>query len=529
MSELGFSGLSATVKEKEVVLDHGGTFSLSLSVEELTSGVFLVVDIYELDNPVHPDGHIGWWRYDINQLAHHPQGKLYRDETGKVRPAIDGVTPIDEWRNECLIDTRRMELLVVLRSSITNAILSVDRVPVMQSDQDLEKFRSGFDRNYRTPRYAPPHYVLPSHRNVHIVSSNVFQRDAVGNLCLGLYRMLRQHQIAVQLFSENFDLVMNDVVNRRELLASRVRPDDIIIYFFSTYDGSLDKLAEMECHCKIGYFHGITPPKLLQVFDPELSAQCAKAIQQIPLLAKFDRLATNSRANAAVLRASLASDSCRTPLEIDVIPPKLVSEEESRFLHPTKITAGQGPTKLLYVGRIKSHKRIEDILYLLSAYRKLEPSAQCIIVGLSDNPAYRDYLSWVQTSQLNLPEDAVVWLGSISEDELAKVYEAATVYVSMSEHEGFCLPLLEAMMRNVFVFAYDQPAVRETAGLAGVLFGNKSFEDLARQLHFMLSDPEIQERILEAQRRRAGDIVSTMDGRGFLELLTITKEARISA
>jgi glycosyltransferase involved in cell wall biosynthesis len=99
----------------------------------------------------------------------------------------------------------------------------------------------------------------------------------------------------------------------------------------------------------------------------------------------------------------------------------------------------------------------------------------------------------------------------------------------MSEHEGFCLPLLEAMMRNVFVFAYDQPAVRETAGLAGVLFGNKSFEDLARQLHFMLSDPEIQERILEAQRRRAGDIISTMDGRGFLELLAITKEARISA
>jgi glycosyltransferase involved in cell wall biosynthesis len=510
--------LSASINENEVVLDRGGTFSLNLPADKVASNVFLVLDIYDLDRPVHPEGHIGWWRYDIGKLPLNPTGELSRDEGGNVRPVIDGAPAVDEWRNQTKIDALRMELLIVLRSAITNAILSVDRVPVVQSDQDLLTFRSGFDRNYQSPRYGPQHYIVPANRRVHIVSRNIFQRDAVGNLCLGLYRMLRQNRVAAHLFGENFDLAMNDIVSRRETLASRVNPDDIVFYFFSIYDGGLDELADMNCSIKIAYFHGVTPPNLLQVFHPELSAQCAKAIRQIPLLAKFDRLATNSRASADVLRGIFKESNDHTlPEEIRIVPPKLVGRDEPRSTYSTRVKAK--PTRLLYVGRIISHKRIEDILHLLSEYRKFEPSAQCTIAGVSDSFAYRDYLRWVQIEQLNLPGDAVAWPGSVSEGKLDEVYNESTVYVSMSEHEGFCLPILEAMMRNVLVFAYDQPAIRETAGLAGVIFGNKSFGDLARQLYDLISSQEVYEQILETQRRRADEIIDKMDGRRFFELL----------
>jgi glycosyltransferase involved in cell wall biosynthesis len=91
----------------------------------------------------------------------------------------------------------------------------------------------------------------------------------------------------------------------------------------------------------------------------------------------------------------------------------------------------------------------------------------------------------------------------------------------MSEHEGFCVPLVEAMARDVLVFAYDQPAVRETAGMAGVLFNDKSFENLAKQLRVLLDSPETCRKILQAQRQRAGEFLSGMDGRGFLELLAM--------
>ena len=144
-----------------------------------------------------------------------------------------------------------------------------------------------------------------------------------------------------------------------------------------------------------------------------------------------------------------------------------------------------------------------------------------MIVGRSDSAAYRDYLRWVQVEQLNLAEDAVVWFGSVSDSQLDSLYSAAAVYVSMSEHEGFCLPLLEAMMRKVPVFAYDQPAVRETMGMAGVVFGDKSFEHLAKRLHLLLSSPQMCKAIVEAQTRRAAELVESMDGRGFLDLLDV--------
>jgi glycosyltransferase involved in cell wall biosynthesis len=511
----------ATVDEKEIVLDRGGRFSLNLPAAKEAPDVFLVLDIYNLDQPEHPKGHLGWWRYELAQLPRRVAGNLFREPDGSLQPAIDGAAPVDAWRNPVLIDVPRMELLVVLRSAITNAILSIDRVPVTRSEHDLETFRSGFDRNYQSPRYAPQHYLMPPDRQVHIVSKHIYQRDAVGDLCLALYRMLRQQHVATHLFADSFDLAMNDLMVDRESLSSRVGPDDVVIYFFSTYDDDLDEIVKLQCASKIAYFHGITPPNLLQVFDPELSAVCARATAQIALLWQFDCLVTNSGANAAQLREAAENDHLRS-MQIEIIPPKIFPERELELRH---FGPKPSPATFLYVGRVISHKRIEDILHLLARYRLLDPSARCKIVGLADNFAYRDYLRWVQTEKLNLPEDAVIWVGSVSEHDLAEIYNEATVYLSMSEHEGFCLPLLEAMMHDVLVFAYDRPAVREVVGGAGVLFADKSFDTLASQLHLILESPETCRSILDAQRMRATDYLRKMDGRSFLELIAKTDQS----
>jgi glycosyltransferase involved in cell wall biosynthesis len=503
----------ATLDERHIVLDRGGRFSLSLPAAKEAADVFLVLDLYNLDRPAHPKGHLGWWRYEFGKLPGRAGGNLLLEPDGTLRPVIDGAVPFDEWRNPVWIDIPRLELLIVLRSAITNAILSIDRVPVTRSEDDLEAFRAGFDRNYRSPRYASQHYLMPSNRQVYIVANQIHQRDAAGNLCLALYRMLRQQQVAAHLVADAFDMVFNDLIVRRETLASRVRPNDVVIFFFSTYDDELDEIVKLQCASKVAYFHGVIPPKLLQVFDPELSALCAKALGQIALLWQFDSLVTNSGANAALLRD--VANNVRIG-EIRVIPPKIVPSEEL-------VLRDRGPkpsrTTFLYVGRVKSHKRIEDILHLLAEYRLLDPSARCKIVGLADNPAYSDYLRWVQATKLNLPEDAVVWFGSVNERELAEIYNEATVYLSMSEHEGFGLPLLEAMMHDLLVFAYDQPAVREIVEYAGVLFTDKSFDTLAGQLHLILESPETCRSILEAQRTRAAEYLRKMDGRSFLELI----------
>jgi glycosyltransferase involved in cell wall biosynthesis len=513
----GKAAFSASIDDKEVVLDRGGSFSMKLPQER--ANAFLVLDMYDLDKPVHPEGHIGWWRFQIGQLPERVNGSLSRGENGEIAPHLDGVIASDQWHNPARLDSPRMELLVVMRSSITNAILSIDRVPVLQSDEDLEIFRSRSDRAFRQKRYLSHGDVPLSCKTVHIVSKSIFQRDAVGNLCLALYVMLEQHGISVRLFADDFDFAMNDIVYRRHAMASEVGPEDTILYFFSVHDDALEDIVELKCKRRIAYYHGITPPELLRVFDPELSAQCTKAIRQLPLLARFDQVATNSRATAADLRDALEKSGESLPGEIAVIPPKILGERELRA--PEADRAAKAPLRpnFLYVGRIKSHKRIEDFLHLVAQYRTLDPLVRCTIVGAADTPAYADYLNWVQTRQLNLPEEAVTWLGSISEEELAHAYQEATVYITMSEHEGFCLPVLEAMMHNVPVFAYDLPAIREIMGTSGVIFADKSFAELARRLHGSIASTDACSEILATQRERAAELTRKMDGRGFLELL----------
>jgi glycosyltransferase involved in cell wall biosynthesis len=519
------AGAVVAFNEIEVVLDRGGRFSVRLPAVAIRSDASFIIDIYDLDRPVHPEGHIGWWRFDLEQLPDNLAGRLVRDPDGGVRPEIEGAMPLDEWRNDSLRLATRMEILGVLRSKITNAILSVDRIPVACSERDLAEFRSGFDRDYRSPRYAPPHVLLPADSRIHIVATDVFQRDAVGELCLALYRMLRQHGVPVSLFADHFDLSMNDIIERRDALARHVGRGDIVLYFFSIYDPNLPHLAELSCRRKIAYFHGVTAPELLQVFDPELSAACRKAVAQIPLLASFDLVASNSLANAERLQAHLSAAPGRAAADIVVIPPKIVSEVEARTddgLGPEiAMVASPLPstTRFLHVGRIKSHKRIEDLLHLLAAYRRLDPEATCIVVGRADSQAYRDYLRWVQSEQLGLPDDAVRWLGNIPEQDLDQVYRGATVYVSMSEDEGFCLPLVEAMARNLLVVAYDLPAVRETLGSAGLVFCEKDFEHLSWQIHALLKSRDIHQAILTRQRERACELLREMDGRKLLQLL----------
>ena len=521
--------ISARAVEKEIVLDRGGSFSIRLPDAGAVENAFLVIDLYALDKPVHPEGHFGWWRYEIGDAPARLTGLLSRDRDGRLTPEIDGAIAVDEWCNPTVPDVRRMELLVVLRSSITNAILSKDRVPVFLTAEESDEFRSLAVRDHLTPRYRHFAPAVPAGRTVHIISKSMFERDAVGNLCFGLYKLLMQAGTQVRLFADDFDLALNDLITRRELLADSIRKEDVVIYFFSTFDEEIEYIAELACSCRVAYYHGITPPQLLQVFDPEVAAQSAKAIRQVPLLARFDRLAANSRASADELVVAFAKSGLPAWDEIAVIPPKILSEVELRGPEAGRKSKVDGTPNLLFVGRVKSHKRIEDLLTLVAELRRLDPDVRCTIVGAADTPAYSDYLNWMQTKQLELPEDAVSWLGTVSDEALARAYSDATVYVSMSEHEGFGLPILEAMMHDVPVFCFGSPSIRELLGSSGAIFAEKSFPSLASRLHDLINSPARLAEQLSSQRERVSQLIGEMDGAGFLQLLAETGEPGTSS
>jgi glycosyltransferase involved in cell wall biosynthesis len=511
------STCSVMFEQDDVVDDAGWNFALRIQGDVCQADVFLTIDIYDLDNPVHPDGHIGWWRFPVEELGERPVGRLNMREN-RIDITVAGVPSEDCWINDLPIFSGRRVINAVLRAKSDNSLISLDRIPAFANSRDHCEFRAGFSRDWQFPRFATPHFAPTPGTTVLIVSQSIRLHDAVGNLCLDLFRMLRQNGFAVRMYAEDFGLEFNDIVRPVQRLFSDAAQDDCLLYFYSIFDSHLEDILGLSVGRKIAYFHGITPPKLLEAFDPELSVLCERALGQLSELQRFDVLAANSNVTARDLVQSFGRGGWREE-EVKVIVPRLMTKRAAQNRRVRAV--GSSHARFLYVGRLKPHKRVERVLELFGAYREICRESECWIVGSHADPAYRAHLDWVEKSQLAIPPGRVHWLGQVSDDELQGIYRRASVYVNMSEHEGFCLPVLEAMLADLPVVSYPQPAVRNLLGGSGIAFFDNDFASMARDLRMLLDDRDQLADIVARQRERAAIVTREADGTAFWRLLEL--------
>jgi glycosyltransferase involved in cell wall biosynthesis len=114
---------------------------------------------------------------------------------------------------------------------------------------------------------------------------------------------------------------------------------------------------------------------------------------------------------------------------------------------------------------------------------------------------YRDALTTF-AERWGLRTSELIFTGHLPWDELLACYDMADVFISMSEHEGFCVPLVESMLLEVPVVAYAAGAVPDTLGEAGVLFYEKNLEEMAEMAHRLGTDQAMREAVVEAQNLR---------------------------
>jgi glycosyltransferase involved in cell wall biosynthesis len=170
----------------------------------------------------------------------------------------------------------------------------------------------------------------------------------------------------------------------------------------------------------------------------------------------------------------------------------------------------------LFVGKLLPHKAAHDLIKALAAYRRAyDPGAHLTLVGGQPVASYRAALDGFVAS-LGL-SDAVEFAGGVSEEALAGYYATADVFVCLSDHEGFCFPLLEAMRSGVPVVAFDAGAVAETLGAAGVLVEHKSPAQVAGAVHRVLEDGALRERLVAAGQRRLAHFALERTARLFVE------------
>jgi L-malate glycosyltransferase len=348
-------------------------------------------------------------------------------------------------------------------------------------------------------------------RRVHQLMAALSYGDAVSNDALALQGHLRAAGFDSEIYAEHAHPRMAGRCRRLWEYARVSSPDTVCLFHFAIGSGA-GRLAFQSKDRLVTRYHNITPPEYFAQFLPHLARQCHQGRLELRAFAERSALGLGvSKFNRRELEAAGYRRTGVVPISLDL---------EAFAAGPASAVIqrvfGDGRTNVLFVGRIIPNKRIEDLIRAFAFYqRTFDPSSRLLLVG--DHWGYEPYHLFLEAAARELGAHDVVFTGQAEDDELRAYYKVGTVYASLSEHEGFCVPLLEAMAFGLPVMAYDAGAVAETLDGAGVLLKDKRPDEIAGLLRRIVRDPAVRTKILAGQQRRLEAVRATDVGARLLD------------
>jgi glycosyltransferase involved in cell wall biosynthesis len=265
--------------------------------------------------------------------------------------------------------------------------------------------------------------------------------------------------------------------------------DELLILHYSGYATGIERVLAGSARTLI-VSHNITPPEYFWSSDPVEAVRCQLARAQLAELARrAGALAGVSEFNAAELEEMSGRPAAVIPVLFD-----------RRRLGPAA-SGGANPTPtVLFVGRLVPHKRQDLVIRAFARWRSSAPGARLVLVGTPLSP---DYAASLASLADELAPGAVTLASGLAPDALWDLYRSAGAFLCLSEHEGFCIPLLEAFHFGVPVIARGAGAVPEVVGDAGVLVdGEDGTATVAALLAIVLADGELRGELKRRGQRR---------------------------
>ncbi len=327
---------------------------------------------------------------------------------------------------------------------------------------------------------------------VHQVLATLGYGDAIGHEVLGIQRVLRAAGYASDIFVETADPRLIDMTRDYRELVEASAPDNVLIHHFSI-GSRASRVAYALPDKMVLVYHNITPPEFFIGVHPLLVQLCFMGRRELSAYRDRCVLALgDSRFNSDEL------DALGFP-RTDVLP-VVPSFDHLAGTPDTRLAAGfdDGWTNILFVGRMIPNKRIDDLIRTFHAYKtQFNPRSRLLLVG--SYGGFDLYFAMLQQLVATLRVPDVFFMGHVSNEELTAWYDVADVFLCASEHEGFCVPLIEAFHKRVPVVAYAATAVPSTMDGGGVLYTDKSPLHVAQILHAIVDDDELAERVLASQ------------------------------
>jgi L-malate glycosyltransferase len=323
--------------------------------------------------------------------------------------------------------------------------------------------------------------------------------DAIGDSARRVRDMIRARGDESEIYALTIDDDLRQEV--RPFTDAAARRGHVTIFHFALPSPMTEAFARLS-GARVLQYHNITPASFFAQYAPGLFRLAALGRQELgTLVGRVDLALGDSEFNRQELEAMGFSPTGVLPIAVNT---ERITQAPRR--PALEKILGDGLMNILFVGRIVPNKRIEDHIKLAEVYKRYVDSYyRFIFVGRYDGvPAYYAQVRALIAEFRMLP-DRFWFTGPVPDEDLGAFYRWADAYVSLSEHEGFCVPLVEAMAADVPVLAYAAGAVPETLGGAGMLFAPKDLEVAAEMLSMLVYDRPVREQILAGQRRRLLD------------------------
>ena len=324
--------------------------------------------------------------------------------------------------------------------------------------------------------------------------------DAIGDSARRVRALLREmgHQSDLYAMTMDDDL-RGDVIPWTDAGARR---GDLTIFHFALVSPMTAEFAKLSSG-RVLQYHNVTPAHFFAGYAPEIFRLARLGREDLQTLVGHTDIALgDSEYNRQELETLGFTNTGVFPIAVDTSritdAPRRPALEE--------VLNEEGWTNFLFVGRIVPNKKIEDHIKLAEHYKRyVDEQYRFVFVGKTDaTPRYYAAIRAL-LERYRMPEGRFIFTGPVPDQDLATYYRTASVYISLSEHEGFCVPLLEAMAADVPVLAYSSTAVPDTLGGAGVQFAPKDLEYAAELLGELAYNDDLRTQVIARQRARLAD------------------------
>src|SRR5689334_1465463 len=355
---------------------------------------------------------------------------------------------------------------------------------------------------------------------VAILSPSLTTADAVGNDALRMFDVLTRNGHDVRLFCESHSLSHDAVFDVARIERFLKSPADVLIYHHSRgWEPGLELMRSLKCRRVIRY-HNVTPAQFFVGFSQTDQELCERGRQELTeLIALSCDLYLSASDFSRRELIDMGADASRS----FVVPPfhhidrlsKITADQETVTRYSGDIT------NILSVGRIVPHKSVHHLVEVFAHYHYNCNKASRLIIAGKGGEGLSSYSKFLHRAVQKLGlTGAVTFTGGISDEVLKAFYLVADAFVTVSEHEGFCVPLVEAMAMKLPITAYASTAIPETLGDAGIVWADRNPLLIAESIDRFVRDSVVSNALgLRGQRRYESNFTNEKIEHTFLQAM----------